>query len=139
MHIINRYMRKELLQMFFFLLGAFFFLYILIDYSMHLKMFNQGQLSYYNIFLYYLWQFSEHLTILVPLSLMIATIKVLISMNVHGELSALFSAGIAFKRFYRPFIYIAFGLVAISFMNVQFIQPLSFSTTAKVQRKLFQK
>lgn len=127
MTIIYRHLRKELLTVFFFLLFSFFFLYLLIDYSLHLKIFSHKHILFKEILFYYLCQFSHYFNILLPLALMMSVIKLLTSMSIHGELSALFCASISFKKLYKPFLHVSYVLVFLCYLNMQWIQPYSFN------------
>lgn len=123
MKLIHRYVVKEVLQSLSFILFALYFLFILLDYSTHMKNFHQEGLPFYEILLYYLFQFTQKVEIFLPISLLMATLKVLISMQRRNELVALLSAGIPFKKFYRPFL--AVGALATLFLllNFQYLQP----------------
>ena len=124
--IWQRYLFKELLKTFFFFLAAFYFLYVIVDYSTHMQDFVKGKgLPFSKLFFYYFFQFIKRADILLPLALMIATIRVLLSLNVHNELVAFQSAGLRWKRLLRPFYFLAFAsTLAIAGFN-QFLLPSS--------------
>lgn len=121
----ERYILYELTKLFVFLLAFFYFFYVLVDYSVHTKGFHQEGLSFGEITLYYFCQFSKQAGILVPVALMISSVKVLTTMNLRGEIVALAAAGISFKRLMRPLLLFAFACTMLLYLNIQFIQPLS--------------
>lgn len=135
MRLINRYLYKEILTLFSFILLACFFLYALFDYSLHIKQFHQDKLPGFEIVVYYFAQFSERIDILVPLSLMITTIKVLTSMNQKFELVALLSSGLSFKKIVRPFILTSLMLMAFSYLNFQYLHPLAFTSVKAFEKR----
>ena len=97
--IWKRYILCEILKVFFLFLGCFFFLYSLIDYSLHMQDFiidKRIQISH--ITTYYLFQFIKRADLLIPLALLISTLKVLFSLNSRGELIALQSSGVPAKK-----------------------------------------
>lgn len=139
MKLINRYLFKEILLFFLFFIASFYFLYVLIDYSMHLKLFHQEKLSYIKIGSYYLWQFTQRIDILFPLALMIASIKILTTMNLRLELVALLASGIPFKQLFRPFLWIACGVSLFLYFNQQWFQPYSFSYIKNFEQNYLKK
>jgi lipopolysaccharide export system permease protein len=107
-------------------LFGFYFLYVVIDYSMHVQDLTLGKhLSIFKIGLYYLLQFVKRMDILLPLALLISAIKVLCSFNLQNELLALQSAGLRMKKLLTPFLWIGAFLVGINLAVNQFIVPYS--------------
>ncbi|NGX55568.1 MAG: hypothetical protein KR126chlam2_01204, partial [Chlamydiae bacterium] len=123
--IWKRYFLRELAKVFLLFIGCFYFLYVLIDYSAHTKTLHQEGLPFFQVILYYLCQFTKRCDILIPIALMISSIKVLSSLNVRNEITAMVSCGIPTKTLLRPFFTIAFVSIAFLFLNFQYIQPLS--------------
>ncbi|MCX6991210.1 MAG: LptF/LptG family permease, partial [Chlamydiae bacterium] len=96
--IWQRYFFIELCKVFFFFLVSFFFLYSLIDYTTHAGDFvTDGKFQSKNLLFYYGFQFIKRAYLLLPLALLISTIKVLCSMNASRELVALQSSGVKLK------------------------------------------
>lgn len=123
--IWKRYFFVELLKVFSLFIVSIYFLYVLIDYSVHTKAFQNNQITFLNIFLYYACQFTKRAEILVPVALMVATIKVLSTSNVRHEIVALTTGGIPLKKIVSPFLFTAFLLALFLVLNFQVIQPLS--------------
>lgn len=121
--IWERYLFKELSKIFLLLIAAFYFFYVLVDYSLHTKNFHQESLSLGPLILYYLCQFSKQASLFIPVALMLAGIKVLTTMNIRGEIVALVSAGISRKRLVRPLLLFASSCSLFLYLNIQFIQP----------------
>ncbi|HEY2810459.1 MAG TPA: LptF/LptG family permease [Rhabdochlamydiaceae bacterium] len=122
----ERYLFCEILKVFFLFLGCFFFLYALIDYSLHMQDFLADKKIHVTHFLvYYFYQFIKRSDLLIPLSLLIATLKVLFSLNTRGELVALQSSGLSAKRILRPFFALALICTLFSFASMQFLLPSS--------------
>src|SRR5690348_8415177 len=85
--IWQRYLFREILKVFFLFLGCFFFLYSILDYSLHMQDFLvDKQIHLGHLFIYYFYQFIKRADLLIPLALLIATLKVLFSFNARGEL-----------------------------------------------------
>ena len=126
MPLWERYFLKEAVKAFAFFLGCFFVLYSLLDYSLHMQDFiKDKQIQFVDIFIYYYHQFIKRAALLIPLTLLITTIKLLTTFNERRELVALQTAGISSKRLLRPFFIVALGCTLFSFANIQFLLPAS--------------
>ena len=102
--IWQRYFIKEVLKIFFLFLLCFFSLYVLIDYSMHMQEISKNnKISFINLLYYYGMLFSKRGNLLLPLSLLISSVKVLTSLNQRNEFLALQTAGIPTHILTRPF------------------------------------
>lgn len=122
----ERYLFREILKVFFLFLGCFFFLYGMIDYSLHMQDFITDQkMQLSHIGTYYIFQFIKRADLLIPLSLLIATIKVLFSMNLRGELVALEASGLSRKKITRPFFLLAFLCTLFNLASSEYLLPSS--------------
>jgi len=124
--IWRRYLFRSLLKVFFLFLGCFFFLYSLLDYSLHMQDFLvDKKIQFSHIFVYYFYQLIKRADLLVPLALMIATLKVLLTLNTRGELVALQASGISAKRLLHPFFYLALFCTLFNWASAEFLLPSS--------------
>jgi lipopolysaccharide export system permease protein len=135
--IWRRYFFVELLKVFLLFMSCFYFLYVLIDYSVHSKIFQQDQISFWDIVCYYAYQFTKRAELLIPIALMISTIKVLTTSNLRNEIVALATGGIALKKIVRPFLYAAAFCSTLLYVNFQFLQPFSLSHLAAFEEHFF--
>ena len=135
-HLWQRYFLKEILKVFSLFLFSFFFLYSLIDYSMHLQEILKNEtLSLKGLFLYYGMLFSKRCDLLLPLSLLIASVKVLTSLNKRNELLALQTAGIPLHVLTRPFFFVSLLCVSLSYLNFELIAPKSLTYIDRFEKK----
>ena len=138
--IWQRYVLKEILKVFFLFLGAFFFLYAVIDYSMHMQeILKNKKISWGDLSLYYGMLFSKRCDLLLPLSLLISSVKVLTSLNKRNELLALQAAGIALHRITRPFFLVGLLCVGLSYFNFEVLAPKSLSFIDHFEKKHLKK
>lgn len=122
----QRYIFKNLIQGFVFFLLSFFLLYSLIDFSTHAQDFIvKGKISITKLAIYYCYQLIKRLPLLLPLALIIATIRSLTSLNVNRELVALQAAGISLKKILRPFFLLAFFCCLLGYANEEVFIPKS--------------
>ncbi len=137
-YLWERYLIKETLKTFFLFLFSFYFLYLLIDYSMHLQQIMKSEkLKIKELMLYYFMLFSKRLTLLLPLALLISSLKVLTSMNRKNELLALESGGIGIKSLMRPFFFIALLCVGINYFNSEMLSSRSLIFINLFEKKFF--
>ena len=109
--------------MFFLFLASFYFLYVLIDYSSHASMFHNAKVGLKEIIIYYCCHFVWRLEILVPCTLMLATIRTCCLMNINSELVALLAGGLSRKTIVRPLITIGLICTLGIILNFQFSRP----------------
>ncbi len=122
--IWQRYIFKDLIKCFLFFLFSFFVLYLLADFSTHAQSFiKDGKLSLIKTLFHYLNQFFKRLPLLLPLALLISTIKVLSSLNTHRELVALQSSGLKLKKILTPFWILAGLCCLVGYLNEEVIIP----------------
>ncbi|MCB1110924.1 MAG: LptF/LptG family permease, partial [Chlamydiia bacterium] len=138
--IWQRYILKEILKVFFLFLLCFFFLYALIDYSMHMQeILKNKKISWGDLSMYYSMLFSKRCDLLLPLSLLISSVKVLTSLNKRNELLALQAAGIALHRLTRPFFFVGLICVGISYFNFEVLAPRSLNFIDQFEEKYLKK
>ncbi|MBI2743749.1 MAG: LptF/LptG family permease [Chlamydiales bacterium] len=124
--IWERYFLREIVKVFSLFLFGFFFLYAAIDYSLHMQDFLRDQkLQISDLFIYYGFQFIKRAPLLLPLAILISTIKVLTSLNAHRELVALQSSGLSFKNLMRPFLFVGVLCTLFNIVSSEFLLPKS--------------
>ena len=125
--IWEHYFVKEFFKVFILFLGCFYGLYVLIDYASHTSSLPQNTMKIQGIALvnYYLYIFICRAEILIPLTLLIALIKTLVSLNMRGELIGFLASGFKSKTLLRPFIFIGLTATFLLFLNEQFLLPVA--------------
>jgi lipopolysaccharide export system permease protein len=124
--IWERYFFRELVKVFTLFLCTFYFLYVIVDYSTHMQDFIKNkQIQFSDIARFYSVHFVKRADLLLPLSLLIATIKVLCTLNARSELVAFQSAGLPIKKLMRPFFLLASCCVLFNYINFELLTPKS--------------
>lgn len=122
----QRYLILEFLKGFFFFLGALYLLFVIIDYSLHMQDFLTGKnISPFQVVLYYCFQFIKRAEVLLPLSILIASIRVLLSLNTCKELLAFQSGGIGRNRLLAPLFLIASLATVFNYSTMEWFAPKS--------------
>jgi lipopolysaccharide export system permease protein len=108
-----------------FFLASIYLVYVVIDLSAHSGRLFSSSISFFTLLLYYLHHFLARLDLFLPLSLLLATISLLFSMNLHHEIVSLRMAGISLKKLSRPLFLIAFLFTSLSYLNYEYLFPKS--------------
>lgn len=123
--IWERYFLREILKCFSLFLLCFYGLYLLIDYAGHVSILIGGRFFTYwkELAFYYGYEFIKRIDLLIPLGVLIATIKTLCSLNKNNELLALMAGQIPLRRLLRPFIFVGLFFTLLIYLNEQFLFP----------------
>ncbi len=136
--IYQRYLSKEILKTFCLFLFSFYFVYVAMDYSTHVGDFISDQkIDFAHFMSYYGFHFIKRSELLFPLALLIATIRVLLSMNQHGELTALQVSGIPSTTILRPFLVIGLAATACNYASMEYILPKSLNYLDSFENRHF--
>lgn len=125
MKLWQRYLFRQLLTTFSFLILCLFAVYVLLDLSVNGVRFlgrgNPAEPLY--LLLYYFRSFSVHLELFIPLSFLLTTLKVLFDLTRHLELVALQTAGLSGKKLLSPFFALAAILSLVCYANSEWVAP----------------
>jgi lipopolysaccharide export system permease protein len=136
--IWERYLLREILKVFTLFLGCFFFLYALLDYSVHMQDFIvDKRIQIPHIIVYYFFHFIKRADLLIPLALLVATLKVLFALNARGELIALQASGLPRKKIIRPFFLIGLLCALFNLVSSEFLLPASLNFLDRFRKEHF--
>lgn len=120
------YFVREILKIFSLFLFGFFFLYAVIDYSVHMQDFlKDKKLQIVDMLIYYGYQFIKRANLLLPLALLVSTVKVLTNLSQRHEFMAFQVAGLSFRKLMRPFFLLAGLCTLFNFLSMEFFLPNS--------------
>lgn len=134
MKTLHRNLVQDILKHILFFLLLFYLLYAISDYSAHIQEFFKSQSIPVNkVLLYYFHQLIKQLHLLLPLALLITSMKILIALNRNFELVALQSAGLSLQKIAAPFF-----MAGIICTTLLYISGESLYPRAERQIELFQ-
>lgn len=140
MKIWQRYLIRETIGTLFLLLFGFYFLYALMDYSLHAKAFlKHPAIGFPQISVYYLCVMIKRFEFLFPLAMLFATIRLYTSMNRHHELLAFHVGGISLYKLIIPPLFIATCLSGSLYIIYEWVFPHSVSYVEYIQNTVFKK
>ncbi len=137
--IWKRYFYKEIFKTFAFLLFGIFAIYIAIDVMTHLKDIRAGKTSFLVWLTYYLCTFSRRLDVLVPFTVLIGTIRILLSFQARNELVALLVSGVPLKSLLKPFVVAACAMTLLLLINFEVFLPRAQPMALLIQENDFGK
>lgn len=135
MKIWEKYFIKETLKGAAFFLISFYGLYVLIDYASHSGSFHHHhvKMNIAELFLFYLAEFFRRAEVLIPVSILIGTLRTLIQLNVHHELVALQASGVPKSRLMRPFILVGLMGVVALLLITEWIEPYALKQERSIE------
>lgn len=105
----------------------------------HMKDLRAGHTSLSNWIIYYLCTFSRRLDVLLPFTILIGTIRTLLSFQARNELVALLASGIPLSRLMSPFIIVGLTCAGILYCNFEFFLPRAQPRALFIQENSFGK
>ncbi len=139
MNIWQRYFYKEYLFTIIFLLFSIYGLYVIVDIMAHLKVATDSKSSLLILIEYYLSTFSKRLDVLIPFSILIATIRTLYNFQSKGELVAMLASGISRLELLKPFLIVAASFSLLLYANYEWVLPSALSNIATIAETRFGK
>lgn len=125
MKILDKYLVKQFVQTIFFGLVAFALIFVVIDMMENLDDFIDQNVPTNLIFQYYLVFIPEIVRLMMPVSVLLASLFTAGKMSNLNELTAIRAGGISLYRFMAPFIITAFIISASAVYIGGYLVPLA--------------
>jgi len=109
MRLLDRYLLRELLVPFFYILLGFFIFWIAVDIFSDLSDFQKRHLLAIDVAEYYFFKVPELLSVVLPVTLLLALLYSLTNHARYHELTAMRAAGVSLMRLSMP--YFSIGLI----------------------------
>ncbi len=121
MKIIDRLLVKELIKFAFLALVSVVAIYLLIDLFEELGYFTSRKVAFSVLLLHYFYSLPSAITLLYPVSLILAVFMVYGQMTRNNEISALRSAGVLIYRLFVPAVSLGGATVFIYLLGNEFV------------------
>ncbi len=140
MKILDRHLLKELVRFAMLAVGSVVAIYLLIDLFEELSYFTARKTGLGTILLYYFYSLPSAISLLYPVSMVLAVFMVYGQLTRNRELHALESAGVSILRLFAPAIGLGLGsmvlyLAANEFITIPFNARLSDLRRLKIERR----
>ncbi|MBN1929700.1 MAG: LptF/LptG family permease [Chlorobiaceae bacterium] len=133
--IIDRYIIREFLTVFFFSLASFAALFIIINLVENLDRFLDRQIPVGRIIIYYLSGLPDTFLLTSPLSVLLASLFVTGKLSMQSELPALKAAGMSLSRLMKPFLLATFFITSFNLLNSCFITPAMYDLSKGYEKR----
>lgn len=130
---------REMIHWFGLLVISLFILFSCIDLSLHSHLVGEGQITGWQLFGYYLSQFSRRAPLFLSLSFLLAFLTITRRAHQTGEFIALYAAGISCRRIFFLFFLASLSLSLLLLLNEEFIHPLASRFTNHFERNILGK
>jgi lipopolysaccharide export system permease protein len=121
MKIIDRYFLREMVKFVLLALVSVVTIYLLIDLFEELSYFTTRKVGLLVILKYYLYSLPSAITLLYPVSLILAVFVVYGQMTRHNEISAFKSSGVVVYRLFVPAVIVGVTTMFIYLLGTEFI------------------
>jgi len=125
MKLLDRYIIKQVLSTFFFVMMILVAIIVVIDITEKVDKFNEKHIPMQVILNYYMDFVPWISGLLTPIICFIAIVYVTSRMAAHTEIVAILSSGVSFKRFLVPYFMASFIIASISFVFNGWVIPHS--------------
>jgi LPS export ABC transporter permease LptG len=136
MRLLDRYLLRELLMWLGYFLGGFLIIYVAFDLIFSIRSFQDKQLGPGDIAEYYVVTLPELLvSIVIPVSLLLALLYTLTHLSRHNELIAMRAAGVGLLRLSAPYFAVAILLGAAVFAVNELLVPPSMDRAREILQR----
>jgi len=133
--IIDRYIIREFLTIFFFSLASFAALFVIINLVENLDRFMDRNIPVGRIIIYYLSGLPDTFLLTSPLSVLLASLFVTGKLSMQSELPALKAAGMSLSRLMKPFLLATFFITSFNLVNSCFITPSMYDLSKGYEKR----
>ena len=132
MRILDRYVIRNFLQVYFYCIAGFISIWLIFDVSDNISTFIDQHVGLRLVIRYYATQLPQVLIILLPVSLLLSLLFALGRMSRANEIVSMLTAGVSLPRVLRP-------LIGIGLLTVAATMALNYSLAphAELARKMF--
>lgn len=134
MIIINKYIAKEIVKFFMFILSIIIFIFIAVDYLGTMAVFLDAGISLVRALVYVLLRIPYIATHLLPVSLILSILIVFSLMNKNNELVVLKSSGISMYALLKPVILLGFLASILLVVLSESIVPITIAKAHHMDR-----
>jgi lipopolysaccharide export system permease protein len=134
MTILDRYIVRQLLAVFFFGLLTFLLIFVVINMMERLDDFIDANAPIQVVLQYYLAFTPEIIKLMTPVAMLLGALFVVGRMANQNELSAMKSSGLSLYRFLLPFVVVAFLVSGASIYFNGWIVPYANAQKASIER-----
>lgn len=123
MTILDRYISREFIRIFFLVIVSFLSLYLIIDFFERIRMFLSNNASFYQIASYFFFKIPAIVSQTMPATVLLSSLLTFGMLSKHSEIVAMKSNGVSLYRTSLPVIVISVMVCIFTFLLNEFITP----------------
>jgi len=123
MSILDRYISKEYIRIFFLVVASFLSLYLIIDFFEKIRMFLSNSASFYQIASYFFLKVPMIISQTMPAAVLLAALLTFGMLSKHSEIVAMKANGVSLYKASLPVIIISVIVCIFTFLFNEFITP----------------
>jgi lipopolysaccharide export system permease protein len=136
MRLLRRYILTSFLAPWLYCLAAFIMVYVVYDLIDHLDKFVDAKAPLGRVLMYYAWLLPSVAWIIIPISLLLATLYSLYQLTKNNEITALKASGISLPRIVRPILGVGLVTSLAVLVLEQTVGPVASQWTESYLRSL---
>ena len=123
MTILDRYVTKEFVRLFVFILAIFTSLFLIVEFFERIRMFLSNNALLSQILSYFFFMIPMMVSQTIPASVLLASLLTFSSLSRNSEITAMKSNGISLYRTSLPVLITSALICIFAFLNSEFITP----------------
>jgi lipopolysaccharide export system permease protein len=137
--LLDRYILKEFLRFFIVICITFIALYLIVDFFGKVRMFLSNNASILQIASFFLYSLPMIISLILPPSILLATLMAYGSLSKFSEITAMKANGISLYRITLPALIFAAVMAVVLFYFTELITPASIQKTEFIEKVDIQK
>ncbi len=123
MTVLDRYITREFIMTFFFVLVAFLCLYLIVDFFERIRMFLSNHATLGQIAGYHLYSVPSIVAMMMPACVLLAALISFGLFSRNHEIVAMKASGVSLARITRPVLVVALAACGLNFLLNEFVTP----------------
>ncbi|MFB3924592.1 MAG: LPS export ABC transporter permease LptG [Syntrophales bacterium] len=125
MTIIDRYISREFVKIFFLTMISFTLLYLIVDFFGRIRMFLSNNATFYQIAAHFFYGIPQIISHTMPVAVLLASLLTFGTLSRHNEIVAMRASGLSLYRTALPLLFLAGVISACAFLFNEFITPFA--------------
>lgn len=120
---IDRYIAREFIKLFIFILMVFILLFLIIDFFEKIRMFIENSATAHQIISFFFFEIPMIITQTIPAAVLLSALITTGMMSRHGEVIAMKANGLSLYRIALPMLYVSVLICLCSFFFYEVVTP----------------
>ncbi|HPL63171.1 MAG: LPS export ABC transporter permease LptG [Syntrophales bacterium] len=125
MKIIDRYITREFIKLFFLVLASFTIIYLIVDFFGRIRMFLSNDATARQIFLHFGFGIPQIISHTIPVAVLLATLITFSILSRNSEIVAMRANGISIYRMTLPVLILGILISVMGFFFNEFVTPMA--------------